>query len=158
LLRAIGASRRQVLTSVLLEAALVGIVSGVLGLFLGIGLAFGAFELLKSFGLDLPGANVIVEPTVAVQAVFVGLAITAVAAITPAIRATRVPPIAALRDVAIDSSGASKIRAGLGVAMLAFGIFSILPAFASEVSSDDLPQVGIGLALIVITVLVLGPG
>lgn len=157
LLRAIGASRRQVLTSVLLEAALVGLVSGVLGLFLGIGLAFGAFELLKSFGLDLPGANVIVEPTVAVQAVFVGLAITAVAAITPAIRATRVPPIAALRDVAIDSSGASKIRAGLGVAMLAFGIFSILPAFASEVSSDDLPQVGIGLALIVISVLVLGP-
>ena len=157
LLRAIGASRRQVLGSVLLEAGLVGLVSGVLGLFAGIGLAAGAFELLKSFGLDLPGASIIIEPTVVVQAVLVGLGITAIAAISPAIRATRVPPIAALRDVAIDSSGNSKLRAGIGLVMLAVGAYAISPAFAAEVTSDDLPQVGIGLALLVLGVLVLGP-
>lgn len=157
LLRAIGASRRQVLGSVLLEAGLVGLVSGVLGLLAGIGLAAAAFEILKSFGLDLPGASIIIEPAVAVQAVFVGLGITAIAAIAPAIRATRVPPIAALRDVAIDHSGQSKLRAGAGLAMLAIGAYAITPAFAAEVTSDDLPRVGVGLALLVLSVLVLGP-
>ncbi|MEO6988998.1 MAG: FtsX-like permease family protein [Aquihabitans sp.] len=157
LLRAIGASRRQVLGSVLLEAGLVGLVSGVLGLLAGIGLATAAFELLKSFGLDLPGASIIIEPNVAVKAVLVGLGITAIAAIAPAVKATRVAPIAALRDVAVDSSGQSKARAGIGLVMLAAGIYAIIPAFAVEVMNDDLPQVGVGLALLVLSVLVLGP-
>ncbi|MBA3281807.1 MAG: ABC transporter permease, partial [Acidimicrobiia bacterium] len=157
LLRAIGASRRQVMASVLLEAGLIGLFSAVLGFLAGVGLATAAFEALKSFGLDLPGASLVVKPIVAVQTIIVGLLITAVAAILPAVRATRVPPIAALRDVAVDSSGSSRLRAGLGVALLVLGGLLVAPAFGDEPGSDKIRVVGAGLGVLLVAVLVLGP-
>lgn len=157
LLRAIGATRRQVLGSVLLEAGLIGLFSAVVGLLVGIGLAVAAFAGLKSVGLDLPNAGLVIEPATAGYAIFAGLFITAIAAASPAIKATRVAPIAALRDVAIDTSGSSRTRAGIGVLMLLLGAFLVTPAFGAEPSSDDLPQVGGGLGLILLAVLVLGP-
>lgn len=157
LLRAMGASRRQVMLSVLLEAGLIGLFSAVLGFLAGVGLAIGAFELLKSFGLDLPGASLVVKPIVAVQTVIVGLLITAAAAILPAIRATRVPPIAALRDVAVDTSGSSKLRAGLGVALFILGGLLVAPAFGNDPGSDKIRVVGAGLGVLMVAVLVSGP-
>jgi putative ABC transport system permease protein len=156
LLRAIGASRRQVLGSVFLEAAVIGIVSAVLGFIGGVLLAQAAFSLLAAVGLDLPQTSLVVTPQIAAGAMFAGLAITAVAAIGPAVRATRVPPMAALRDVAIDRTGASRTRAIAGVGLFVLGLLLISPAFGDP-TSDTVPGVGFGLFLIVVAVLVIGP-
>ena len=157
LLRAVGASRRQVLSSVLLEGWVVGLLSALLGCIAGIGLAGAAMGLLRAIGIDLPSTSLVVTPTVAVVSVILGLGITTVAAFMPAVRATRVPPLAALRDVAIDKSGRSRIRLGLGILALLIGILSILPAFGENPTTKELPGIGLGMALIVLSVLLCAP-
>ncbi|QXC59935.1 ABC transporter permease [Aquihabitans sp. G128] len=157
LLRAIGATRFQVLGSVLLEAGIIGVVSAVLGFLSGVGLAAAALALLRGVGLDLPSASLTITGGTAAVAIFVGLAITTASAVLPAVRATRVPPIAALRDVAIDTSDRSRLRAIFGVLFLVVGAVLTIPAFGTDPTTDQLPKVGIGMALIVVAVLVLGP-
>jgi putative ABC transport system permease protein len=157
LLRAIGAARRQVLTSVLLEAVIIGLFSGLLGLLAGIGLAAGALAALGAIGVDLPSAGLVIGLDTVGYSLLVGLGVTAIAALMPAVRATRVPPLAALRDVALDRSGTSRIRIGAGIVALLAGLVIILPAFGDDPTTDQLPIVGAGMALIVLAVLVLGP-
>lgn len=157
LLRAIGASRRQVLASVLLEAVIVGLISSVLGLIAGVGLAGGALAALDAFGVDLPSVGLVVGPDVIIWSLVVGVVLTVVAAMTPAIQATRVPPLAALRDVAIDTSHLSKVRIVAGVLALVAGLASFPPAFREDVGTRDLPGIGIGMALLLAAVLILGP-
>ena len=157
LLRAIGATRRQVLGSVFLEAAVIGVISAVLGFLGGVALAKAAFVLLDAVGLSLPQAPLVITPLIAIGAMAAGLAITAIAAVGPAIKATRVAPIAALRDVALDRSGRSWVRAIVGVLALVLGLLAISPAFGDDPTSDAVPGVGAGLFFIVIAVLVSGP-
>lgn len=157
LLRAVGASRRQVLGSVLIEGWVVGLLSALLGCIAGVGLAAGAMAALRAIGIDLPSASLVVTPTVAVVSVIIGLGITTVAAFMPAIRATRVPPIAALRDVALDRSGRSRIRLGLGILALVVGLVSVLPAFGEDPTTSELPGIGMGMGLIVVAVLLVAP-
>lgn len=157
LMRAIGASRSQVLGSVLLEALLIGLVSSVFGFLAGIGLAAGAFALLHAFGLNIPDTSLVVNTSTGIVSVVVGLFITGVAALMPAIRATRVAPLAALRDVAIDSSGTSKVRTAMGLGFLALAAVLISPVFRGETTTDQLPIIGVGLAFLMTGVLVLGP-
>lgn len=128
LMRAVGASRRQVIGSVLTEAIVIGLVASVIGLGAGIGVgallawAFGTF----AGGLALAGLGV---PAAAVIAAFaVGLVITVVAAVIPAVRASRVPPVAAMQDVATPDRPLTRITAvggavtAVGVALLAYGL------------------------------------
>jgi putative ABC transport system permease protein len=157
LLRAIGATRRQVLTSALAEAALIGVISSVLGFLAGIGLAAGALALLDVLGVDLPKTTLLVTPMAGIQVLLVGVIVTLVSAVLPAVRATRVPPIAALRSTAVENRSGLKYRAIGGLVLLVLGIVSILPAFAAEPDSDDLPGVGVGLGLLMLSILVLGP-
>jgi putative ABC transport system permease protein len=157
LLRAIGASRRQVMASVLLEGWVVGLLSALLGFLAGVALAGGAMAILRAVGIDLPTASLVITPSVAVVSIVIGLGITTVAAFMPAIRATRVPPIAALRDVAIDHAGRSRIRLVLGLLALVAGLASIVPAFGDDLATSELPGVGSGMALIVVAVLLLAP-
>lgn len=157
LLRAIGASRRQVLGSVLLEAGMVGLISSILGLVAGVGLATAALAALEAFGVDLPSVGLVIGGDVIIWSLVVGVVLTVVAAMTPAIHATRVPPIAALRDVALDTSHLSKVRIVAGVLALVVGIVSFPPAFADDVSTKDLPGIGIGMAALLAAVLILGP-
>jgi putative ABC transport system permease protein len=157
LLRAIGASRGQVLLSVLVEAILIGLVAAAVGLVIGVLLGYGALNGLRALGLELPGETIVVAPNTVVLSLVVGVVVTVGAAIVPAIRATRVPPIAALRDVAIDRSSRSWLRAGLGVVLLALGFLLASPAFASERERDDLPTIGMGAVFILLAVLAAGP-
>ena len=157
LLRALGASRRQVLGSVLLEAVVIGVVSAILGFLGGVGLAKLAFFGLDQAGFGLPQAPLSVTPLIAAYAMAAGLLITTIAAVGPAVRATRVPPMAALRDVAIDTTGHSKVRMVASVVLLALGVVSILPAFRPDPSSKVIPGVGAGLLLLIVAVLVAGP-
>jgi putative ABC transport system permease protein len=100
-LRTLGATRRQVLGSVLVEAFLIGLFASVVGLFLGLALARGLNSLFVSFGIDLPQASTVFATRTIVVSLVVGVAITVLAALRPAVRATRVPPIAAVREGAV---------------------------------------------------------
>jgi putative ABC transport system permease protein len=97
-MRTVGASRRQILWSVIVEALTIGIIASVIGLFAGFGLAIGLNELFKALDLELPTANMVFATRTIVVSLLVGTVITLVAGLFPAIRATRVPPIAAVRE------------------------------------------------------------
>ena len=100
-LRTLGASRRQVYWSVILEAAVIGLLAGVTGLFLGLGLAKGLNALFQSLGIDLPQTGTVFATRTIVVSLVVGVVVTVIAAAWPAFRATRVPPIAAVREGAV---------------------------------------------------------
>jgi putative ABC transport system permease protein len=127
LMRAVGASRRQVVGSVLLEAVAIGLVASVLGLAAGIGVGALLAWLFSSFSeLSLAGLGV---PPAAVLASFgVGLVVTVVAAAIPALRASRVPPVAALQDVATPDRPLTRVTVvggvvtAAGAALLAYGL------------------------------------
>jgi ABC-type antimicrobial peptide transport system permease subunit len=97
-LRTIGASRRQVLGSVILESLVIGLVASLVGLGLGVVLAEGIEALFGSLGVDLPSADRVFATRTIVVSLVVGIGITLLAGLFPAIRATRVPPIAAVRE------------------------------------------------------------
>jgi putative ABC transport system permease protein len=97
-LRTLGATQRQVLMSVLIEALAIGILASVVGLFAGLGLARGLNSLLVSFGIDLPQTSTVFKTRTIVVALVVGILVTLLAALRPALRSTRVPPIAAVRE------------------------------------------------------------
>ena len=97
-MRTVGASRRQILWSVIVEALTIGIIASVIGLFVGFGLAVGLNELFKALELDLPTSNMVFATRTIVVSLLVGTIITLLAGLFPAIRATRVPPIAAVRE------------------------------------------------------------
>jgi putative ABC transport system permease protein len=130
LLRAVGATRRQVLRSLLIEASLVGLGASLLGLLAGIGVAKGLSALMGSIGFSLPSTGSQIQPRTIVVSLLVGTVVTVIAALVPARRATKVLPVEALRDSAPGASAPSRRRAvfgsllGLvGVAALGAGLF-----------------------------------
>jgi putative ABC transport system permease protein len=100
-LRTLGATRRQVLISVLLEALIIGVLASIVGLFVGLALAKGLNALLVSFGINLPQTGTVFKTRTIVVALVVGILVTVLAALRPALRSTRVPPIAAVREGAV---------------------------------------------------------
>ena len=153
LLRAIGASGRQVRAAVLAEAAVVGLIASGIGLVAGIGVARALQALLGAVGLDIPtGSTVVTVPTVMIS-VLAGFVVTVVSAVMPARRASRVPPIAALRDVAQDHSAASKQRITTGSTITAAGIAALIAGLGAE----NIKVVGLGAVALFIGVSVLGP-
>jgi putative ABC transport system permease protein len=100
-LRTIGASRRQVLRSVLLEGSVIGLLGSLAGLGMGVVLAKGLTAVMKALQLDLPQAPTVFAAHTMIVSLLVGVAMTMIATLAPALRATRVPPIAAVREGAI---------------------------------------------------------
>ena len=97
-LRTLGASRRQVMWSVIVEAFVIGVLGSVIGLFLGLALAKGLNRLFVTFGIDLPQGQTVFATRTVIVSLLVGTIVTLIASIRPARRATRVPPIAAVRE------------------------------------------------------------
>ena len=130
--RTLGASRRQVLGSLVLEALVVGTLSSVAGLFLGLGLARLLFWMFDAVGFTLPNQGLIFESRTIVVSLVVGILVTLFASLRPALRATRVPPIAAVREGAtLPPSRFARFRTigslaltALGFAALAYGLFA----------------------------------
>jgi putative ABC transport system permease protein len=140
LLRAIGASGRQVLGSVVTEALIVGAVASAIGLGVGIGVAGALKALLAAIGLDIPtGAPVVASSTVIVSMV-VGTLVTLISAIGPARKAAKVAPIAALRDAGPAAKVGSVRRAVIGGLVLAAGIASVV----AGLGGGALALVGLG--------------
>jgi putative ABC transport system permease protein len=100
-LRTLGATRRQVYWSVVLEAFVIGVIASVIGLFLGLGLAKLLNAFFVSLGIDLPQVGTVFKERTVVVALLVGVVVTLIAAIRPALRATKVEPIAAVREGAV---------------------------------------------------------
>ena len=131
-LRTLGASRRQVLWSIVLEALLVGVAASLLGLFLGLALAEGLFALFDAVGFTLPNSGLLFETRTIVVALLAGILVTLLASLRPALRATRVPPIAAVREGAELPQGrfarfrgvGAALTAVLGFASLLYGLFA----------------------------------
>jgi putative ABC transport system permease protein len=98
LLRTLGASRRQVLRSVIEESLMLGIVGACLGLLGGVLLAPALDQLFKAFGADLPDSGTVLEARTVIVSLLVGVVVTVLAGLAPALRATRVPPLAAMRE------------------------------------------------------------
>jgi putative ABC transport system permease protein len=123
MLRTVGASRRQVLGSVLGEAAVMGIVASVIGLGLGIGLAKGLKALFKAIGADLPGGSTVLETRTIIVSLLVGTLVTVIASLSPAIRATRIQPIEGVREGAvIPRTRFSRLKTPFGAVTLALGV------------------------------------
>jgi putative ABC transport system permease protein len=152
LFRALGASRRQVITSVVVEAVAVGLVASALGLVAGVGLAAGLTSLAQS-SMGLMEMPLVVSTSPIVTGMLVGLVVTVVASLAPAVRASRVKPLAALRDVAVDRSASSRWRAVAGVAVAVAG--GVLVMTGS--SAHSAPQAGLGAVATLAGFVLLGP-
>jgi putative ABC transport system permease protein len=130
-LRTLGASRRQVRRSVLLEGLVIGTVASALGLALGVALAKGLGSLMAAMNLDLPKAGTVFETRTVIVSMTLGIVVTLLATIAPAIKATRVPPIAAVREGATLPPGRfapyrtiiALLIVGLSLALLGYGLF-----------------------------------
>lgn len=125
-LRMLGASRRQVLGSIIVEALVVGIAASVVGLFLGLLLAKGLFRLFDVVGFTLPNTGLVFLTRTVIVALLAGILVTLVASLRPAIRATRVPPVAAVREGATLPSGRFARFRGLGALLTAVAGFAAL--------------------------------
>ncbi|WIM93807.1 ABC transporter permease [Actinoplanes oblitus] len=129
LLRAMGASRRQVIGSVLVEAVAIGLVAAVLGLAAGVGAGAGLAALFGKFA-DVDLASIGVPPAAIISAFLVGLVVTVVAAVLPALRASRIAPIAAMQEVSIPDRPLTKLSVAgalvlsAGAAALGVGLFA----------------------------------
>jgi putative ABC transport system permease protein len=129
LLRTMGASRRQVMGSVMFESLLVGILASAVGLAAGLGLAKGLNALFVALGMDLPRTGTVFSTQTIVVGALVGIVSTLAAGLVPALRATRVAPVSAMRgDGASEATKARTSKVGIGItaiglAILAYGMF-----------------------------------
>jgi len=125
-LRTIGASRRQILTSIVVESLIVGVVASVIGLFLGLLLARGLFSLFDAVGFTLPNTGLVFETRTIVVALLAGILVTLLASLRPAMRATRVPPIAAVREGATLPPGRFARYRWIGAVLMTIAGFAAL--------------------------------
>ncbi|MBA3691032.1 MAG: ABC transporter permease, partial [Actinobacteria bacterium] len=156
LLRALGASRRQIMTSVVAEAFVTGLLASAAGIVAGVGIAIGLQALLKGFGIELPATAPKILPRTIVVSLVLGTVVTVVASVAPARRAARIAPIEALRETNAPPTSSLRRRSitgglvtGLGVALLGLGLFGS--------TGNAGPLVGAGAALTFVGVAVLSP-
>jgi putative ABC transport system permease protein len=157
-LRTLGASRRQVRRSVLVEGFAIGVFASALGLVLGVGLAKGLGALMAALNLDLPQTGLVFETRTVIVSMTLGIVVTLLATIAPAIKATKVPPIAAVREGATLPKGrlapyrtaVALTVIGLSLALVGYGLFVNGVATAPRLLSMAVGMLGlfIGVALI----------
>jgi putative ABC transport system permease protein len=134
LLRTLGATRPQILRGMVLEAVIIGALGSVLGLFAGIGVAAGLNALFKAFGIDLPNTGTVIAGRTVALSIVVGMLVTLAAALVPALRATRVTPMAALLEAELPEARArGRVFAAVaalltlgGIALACLGVFGVI--------------------------------
>jgi putative ABC transport system permease protein len=157
LLRAIGGSRRQMIGSVLVEALAIGLLASLLGLASGVGVgSLLAYVFGHLGGLDLPSAGVSVPPSAVIASFAVGILVTLVAAVLPALRASRIPPVAALQEVATQNRPLTRLTVAggllgtVGGGMLWYGL-------SGKAHSNTLIMIMVGVLLAFVGVALLTP-
>lgn len=154
LLRALGASRRQITASTLTEASVVAVAASAAGLAGGIGVAAGLQALFPAIGFPFPEGDVVIGALSMTLPLAVGVVVCLGSALLPAVRAGRTAPLAALRETAVDRSGASRVRAvtGAGLAALAVAV-----TLTGVLVSPSIWLAGTGAVLALVAFVVLGP-
>jgi putative ABC transport system permease protein len=150
-LRTLGASRGQVLRSIVLEALVMGILASVVGLFAGLALAKGLFSLFDAVGFTLPNNGLTLETRTIVVALLVGIVVTLLASLRPALRATRVPPIAAVREGAtLPESRFARFRLPAAILLTVLGFGGLLAGlFVPDLGTGQILLYMLGGALLV---------
>ncbi|WP_406165665.1 ABC transporter permease [Streptomyces sp. NBC_00996] len=154
LLRALGASRRQVTVSALVEASVVAVTASAAGLAGGIGVAAGLQALFPAIGFPFPEGNLVISGLSMLLPLAVGVVVCLGSALLPAVRAGRTAPLAALRETAVDRSGASRGRAIVGGGLAALAVGSTL---TGVLANPSLWLAGLGAVLALAAFVVLGP-
>ena len=142
LLRAVGASRTQVTASVLAEALVIGVIASAAGVVAGVAGSRGLLALLRTFGLDTPTTSVVFQSRTAVVGLLAGGLVTAVAAVQPARRATRVSPLAAISGGAGDDQAPLRRRLLAGVLTIVVGVTALAAGVSGAVPSPLLLVAG----------------
>ncbi len=154
LLRAVGATRRQVLGGILVESAAIGLFATAVGLLGGVGLAVGIRRLLLLVGVEVPSTTVALEPRTIIAALAVGVGVTMVAASVPAWAATRVAPVEALREAApVTDEGRSR-RGVVGAVVLTLGVLGLV---ACAVVGDQRPLTAVASLMAFVGLMIAGP-
>jgi putative ABC transport system permease protein len=153
LLRIVGASRRQVFRSVLIEAAIMGLVASLVGLGLGVLGALGLEALLKGFGITLPSGPLVFQARTVIAALAVGIGVTVISAISPARRAVRIPPVAALADFRAEAEESSRRRTIAGSVIAVLGAVALV----GGLTAPAIGLVGIGAVAVFIGIGMLAP-
>ncbi len=153
LLRAIGASRRQVTVSLLVEALIVGVLGSIIGFVAGIGLSRALSALLNAIGLEIPTSGLTIETGAITRTVLIGTVITILSAILPALRSGRVPPVAAMRDTALDTVQKLTRRVAIGLVLIVAGAIALI----ASINGADVAILGVGVLGVFAGVLVIGP-
>ena len=158
MLRTLGASRRQILAAVFAEALMIGVIASVLGILAGVGYAKGVNGLFKAIGFDLPSSGTVIAGRTIVVALIVGVLLTIIAAMSPALRATRVSPLEALREGEGQVRKPGRLRrtvgpllALLGVVLMLYGVLGV------DDSESALSLVGLGAVALFIGTAMLSP-
>ncbi|MFI1824891.1 ABC transporter permease [Streptomyces sp. NPDC020412] len=158
LMRAIGSSRRQVNRSVLVEALLLGVVGSLAGVAAGVGLAVGLMELMGSMGMNLSTDDLTVKWTTPTVGLVLGVIVTVVAAYVPARRASKISPMAALRESGMPADGRSgRVRAAVGLLLTAAGAGALVVAGQADKASEGSMFLGLGVLLSLLGFIVVGP-
>jgi putative ABC transport system permease protein len=154
LLRALGASRRQVTESTLAEASVVAVTASAAGIAGGIGIAAGLQALFPAIGFPFPDGDLVISALSMLLPLGVGVVVCLGSALLPAVRAGRTAPLAALRETAVDESGASRGRAAVGG-----GLAALAPAvtLTGVLLTPSLWLAGLGAVLALAAFVVLGP-
>lgn len=156
LLRAIGANRGQVRSSVLAEALVVGVISSAIGLVAGIGLAVGMRSAIGSFGAKIPAGPLVVAPTTIVAAIAIGVFVTVIAALVPAIRTSRIAPVAAMGSAHLPATAKSLVlRNSIGGSITFLGLLGILGG--ALIGKDGKMLIGAGAFFTMIGIIILLP-
>ncbi|WP_413797631.1 ABC transporter permease [Streptomyces iranensis] len=161
LMRAVGAERRQVTRSVLIEAGLLGLCAGAAGFLLGIGVAMGIRQLFASTGSGLPDGPLVVSPSTVLISFLVGVVVTMLAAYVPARRAAAVPPVAAMSAIHTPPPVRGlRRRNAIGVALIAIGVLGVVYTASSGEQGRTivlLPAALLLIGIIVVTPALSGP-
>lgn len=155
LMRAVGASRGQVRRSVLAEALVVGTIASAIGFALGLGLATGLRSAMGAFGAKLPDGPLIVSATPVIAALAVGVLVTLIAALLPAWRAAKIPPVAAMNSVhGVATTKSLVVRNSIGGVITLAGAGAVMAGAAAGKDGKMLIGLGAFLALVGIIVLI----
>ena len=156
LLRAVGASRSQLVRSVLLESAVLGLIASLLGIVVGLGVASGLKALLTAIGFPLTKGPLILTANTIRKGMLAGIVSTMVAALVPALRAARIPPIAALAETVLEHRKASKVRIAAGILVLA-GAAALVVSGLRASGNPAVYRVGIAAGVTVFGLLLVNP-
>jgi putative ABC transport system permease protein len=159
MLRTLGAGRRQILTSVVVEALAIGVLGALLGLAGGYGIAVGLNALFVAIGIDLPTTALVTKDRTIIVSLLIGIGVTLVSSFIPALRATRVPPIAALLALELPQSRRRGIVvAGLAVLLSVGGLGMVLVGlFGGSGGGGAAARLGIGAVAVLLGVSLFSP-